>query len=87
MKNLPFVRLSERARTTRRGQGINRIDASDRIVKLVREAQTAFGESAPEKVEILRGAGVTVAPNPSELGATMATVLSGSGAAPLAASI
>ncbi len=36
---------------------------------------SAFGESAAEKVEILRDAGVTVAPNPSELGATMAGVL------------
>ncbi|MCG8360240.1 MAG: succinate--CoA ligase subunit alpha [Kiloniellales bacterium] len=35
---------------------------------------SAFGESAHEKVEILREAGVTVAPNPSELGATMAMV-------------
>ncbi len=34
----------------------------------------AFGESAHEKVEILQAAGVTVAPNPSELGATMAMV-------------
>ncbi len=36
---------------------------------------SAFGESAAEKVEILRDAGVTVAPNPSELGSTMAGVL------------
>ena len=42
---------------------------------------SAFGESAPEKVEILQGAGVTVAPNPSELGTTMAQVLSAYGAA------
>ena len=34
----------------------------------------AFGESAHEKVEILQAAGVTVAPNPSELGATMTMV-------------
>jgi malate-CoA ligase subunit alpha len=36
---------------------------------------SAFGESADEKVEILQGAGVTVAPNPSELGSTIARVL------------
>ena len=36
---------------------------------------TAFGESAAEKVEILREAGVTVAPSPAELGSTMARVL------------
>lgn len=36
---------------------------------------SAFGESAQEKVEILEGAGVTVAPNPSAMGATVATVL------------
>ena len=29
---------------------------------------SAFGESAPEKVEILREAGVTIAPTPAELG-------------------
>jgi succinyl-CoA synthetase alpha subunit len=29
---------------------------------------SAFGESASEKVEILRGAGVAVAPSPAELG-------------------
>jgi malate-CoA ligase subunit alpha len=37
---------------------------------------SAFGESAQEKVDILKGAGVTIAPNPSELGATMAETLS-----------
>jgi len=36
---------------------------------------SAFGESAQEKVEILQDAGVTVAPNPSELGSTIASVL------------
>ena len=36
---------------------------------------SAFGESADEKVEILLEAGVTVAPNPSELGSTIAHVL------------
>ena len=35
----------------------------------------AFGESAAEKVEILRDAGVTIAPTPAELGSTMAAVL------------
>ena len=33
------------------------------------------GESAAEKVEMLQEAGVTVAPNPSELGSTMARVM------------
>jgi malate-CoA ligase subunit alpha len=36
---------------------------------------SAFGESAPEKVEILRTAGVTIAPTPAELGTTMAALL------------
>jgi malate-CoA ligase subunit alpha len=36
---------------------------------------SAFGESAPEKVEILREAGVTIAPTPAELGTTMAALL------------
>lgn len=36
---------------------------------------SAFGESAQEKVEILRDAGVTVAPNPASLGETIAEVL------------
>lgn len=36
---------------------------------------SAFGESAAEKVEILKEAGVAVAPNPSEMGKTMAAVL------------
>jgi len=36
---------------------------------------SAFGESADEKVEILQEAGVTVAPTPSELGSTVASVL------------
>jgi len=36
---------------------------------------SAFGESAAEKVEILRDAGVTVAPSPAELGITMAQLL------------
>jgi malate-CoA ligase subunit alpha len=38
---------------------------------------SAFGESADEKVEILQEAGVSVAPNPSALGLTMAHVLAG----------
>ncbi len=36
---------------------------------------SAFGESAEEKVEILAEAGALVAPNPSELGATVALAL------------
>ena len=36
---------------------------------------SGIGESAAEKVEMLREAGVTVAPNPSELGSTMAKVM------------
>ena len=36
---------------------------------------SAFGESAQEKVQILSAAGITVAPNPSAMGATMARVL------------
>jgi len=35
----------------------------------------AFGESASEKVEILREVGATVTPSPSEIGATVAAVL------------
>ena len=35
----------------------------------------AFGESAAEKVEIMREAGITVAPSPAELGSTVAAVL------------
>src|SRR6476646_835747 len=37
---------------------------------------SAFGESAPEKVEILKTCGVTIAPTPSEMGSTVAQVLS-----------
>ena len=36
---------------------------------------SAFGESADEKVEILQEAGVAVAPTPSELGSTVASIL------------
>jgi len=36
---------------------------------------SAFGESADEKVEILQEAGVTVAPNPAELGTTVGRLL------------
>lgn len=36
---------------------------------------SSTGESAAEKVEILRACGVTVAPNPSELGSTIERVL------------
>ena len=39
----------------------------------------AFGESAAEKVEIMREAGIKVATSPAELGSTIAAVL-GSGA-------
>ena len=42
---------------------------------------SAFGESAQEKVEILEAAGITVAPNPSAMGETMAKVLGKSQAA------
>jgi malate-CoA ligase subunit alpha len=42
---------------------------------------SAFGESAQEKVEILSAAGITVAPNPSSMGETMAHVLSKQAAA------
>ncbi|MEQ8823883.1 MAG: succinate--CoA ligase subunit alpha [Filomicrobium sp.] len=37
---------------------------------------TSFGESAAEKVEILKEAGVTISPTPSDMGATVADVLS-----------
>ncbi len=36
---------------------------------------SAFGESASEKVEMLREVGVVIAPNPSSIGSTMAEVL------------
>ena len=36
---------------------------------------SAFGESAQEKVEILSSAGITVAPNPSAMGETVAKVI------------
>jgi succinyl-CoA synthetase alpha subunit len=36
---------------------------------------SAFGESASEKVEILKEAGVSVASNPSDMGITVAEVL------------
>jgi succinyl-CoA synthetase alpha subunit/malate-CoA ligase subunit alpha len=39
---------------------------------------SAYGESAPEKVEILSAAGVTVAENPALIGQTIAGVLQGS---------
>lgn len=42
---------------------------------------SAFGESAQEKVEMLSAVGITVAPNPSAMGATMAEVISGRRAA------
>ncbi|WP_282605339.1 succinate--CoA ligase subunit alpha [Pelagibius sp. Alg239-R121] len=37
---------------------------------------SAFGESASEKVEILRDVGVTIAPDPSQIGSTIAGVVS-----------
>ncbi|WEX75203.1 succinate--CoA ligase subunit alpha [Sinorhizobium numidicum] len=37
---------------------------------------SAFGESAQEKVEILKGAGVTIVPTPSSFGETVSDVLS-----------
>jgi len=37
----------------------------------------AFGESAAEKVEIMREACITVVPNPAELGSAVAKVLAG----------
>ena len=37
---------------------------------------SAYGESADEKVEILREVGATIVPNPSEIGSTTAAVLS-----------
>jgi malate-CoA ligase subunit alpha len=42
---------------------------------------SAFGESAQEKVEILSAAGITVAPNPSAMGETVASVLAARAAA------
>lgn len=42
---------------------------------------SAFGESAQEKVEILENAGVTVAPNPSTMGETVARALPAAAAA------
>jgi malate-CoA ligase subunit alpha len=43
---------------------------------------STVGESAAEKVAILIEAGVTVAPNPSCMGATVADVLAAKGAVP-----
>ncbi|WP_299777084.1 succinate--CoA ligase subunit alpha [uncultured Roseobacter sp.] len=42
---------------------------------------SAFGESAQEKVEMLNAVGITVAPNPSVMGSTVAEVLQGRHAA------
>ena len=42
---------------------------------------TSFGESAQEKAELLREAGAAIAPNPSELGATVAQLLDNNGSA------
>ena len=41
---------------------------------------SAFGESADEKVEILKAAGVTIATRPSDLGSSVAEVLGAAGA-------
>ena len=41
----------------------------------------AFGESAQEKVEIIREAGHTIIPNPASFGETVEAVLSGKKAA------
>jgi malate-CoA ligase subunit alpha len=38
---------------------------------------SAFGDTAAEKAEIMRSAGLTVAPSPAELGSTVAQVLAG----------
>jgi malate-CoA ligase subunit alpha len=43
---------------------------------------SAVGESAQEKAEILTAAGVTMAPNPSVIGATVARVLAEHGLTP-----
>jgi malate-CoA ligase subunit alpha len=40
---------------------------------------SAFGESADEKVEILKAAGVTIATRPSDLGSTVAELLGTTG--------
>jgi malate-CoA ligase subunit alpha len=37
---------------------------------------SAVGDSAAEKAEIMKACGLTVAPNPSEFGSTVAQVLS-----------
>ncbi len=42
---------------------------------------SASGESAPEKVALLEAAGASIAPNPSELGSTVARVLGQNGSA------
>jgi succinyl-CoA synthetase alpha subunit len=44
---------------------------------------SAFGETADEKVELLREAGVTIAASPAELGSTTATVLGKTQPAPI----
>jgi len=36
---------------------------------------SAFGDTAAEKAEIMRSAGLVVAPSPAELGATVASAL------------
>ena len=46
---------------------------------------SAFGDTAAEKAEIMRTAGLTVAPSPAELGATVAQALAGQPARPVMA--
>jgi malate-CoA ligase subunit alpha len=43
---------------------------------------SVFGDTAAEKAEIMRSAGVTVVPSPSELGATVAAALARASARP-----
>jgi malate-CoA ligase subunit alpha len=45
---------------------------------------SAVGDSAAEKAEIMKSCGLTVAPNPSEFGSTVARVLSGGASRPQA---
>jgi malate-CoA ligase subunit alpha len=45
---------------------------------------SAVGDSAAEKAEVMKSCGLTVAPNPSEFGSTVARVLSGGASRPQA---
>ena len=58
--------------------------ASSRLSELVPKGKrighagaiiSAYGESAPEKVELLKENGVTIIPNPSAFGTTVTQVL------------